>query len=192
MDYDALNAWFCREVLPLEPRLLSFIRRHWRRDDDARDLLHDIYERVLVGSSAERPSFTRGYVFAVARNLIISRARRAQIISFDLVADLETLKTELDFGAAERQLSAREDLRRVEAGLGRLPPRCREVIRLRKVEGLSIQEVATRLQVSVKAVERQTTLGMRALVDFMLGGTGKIERRQAGGRIQKKSAVNDP
>ncbi|MDT9166012.1 sigma factor-like helix-turn-helix DNA-binding protein, partial [Escherichia coli] len=63
------------------------------------------------------------------------------------------------------------------AGLDQLPPRCREVVRLRRVEGLNIRETAARLGVGHHTVERQLTLGLRALANFMLGGNARIERK---------------
>ena len=41
---------------------------------------------------------------------------------------------------------------------------------MRRIEGLSQKETAARLGISTKAVEQQTTKGMRALVNFVLGG----------------------
>lgn len=69
-----------------------------------------------------------------------------------------------------------------------LPPRCREVVRLRKVEGLTTQETADRLGIGIDTVERQLTMGMRALVDFMLGGTGKIRRPRLIRRLRSDEA----
>ena len=103
------------------------------------------------------------------------------MISFDHIADLDSLPIEGDLLATDRHLTARDELRRAMAGLDRLPPRCREVVRLRKVEGLSINETAERLGVGHHTIERQLTLGLRALANFMIGGDGRIERgtRQA-------------
>jgi RNA polymerase sigma-70 factor (ECF subfamily) len=171
-----LNIWFCREVLPLEAALTRFIRRNWRSASDVTDLRQDIYERALNGARAELPGNTAAYLFTVARNHLINTAKRARIVSFDLVADLESIDVEADLLATERHLSARDELRRAQAGLDNLPSRCREVVQLRKVEGLSTREVADRLGVGIDTVEKQTTLGMRALVDFMLGGSGRIDR----------------
>jgi len=53
---------------------------------------------------------------------------------------------------------------------------------LRKVEGLSTRETADRLGITVDTVEKHITQGMRALVDFMLGGPGKISRPTFGRR----------
>lgn len=160
---------------------MRFIRRNWRDAEEASDLRQEIYERVLTGARRELPRNAGHYLFAVARNHLINRAKRAQIVSFDLVADMSALGEQGDFFAAERQLGAREELRRAQAGLDLLPPRCREVVRLRKIEGLSTRETAERLGVGIDTVEKQLTLGIRAMADFMLGGSGKIQRWKAAG-----------
>ena len=38
VDDALLNAWFCREVLPLERSLVHFVSRNWRVADDVMDL----------------------------------------------------------------------------------------------------------------------------------------------------------
>ena len=171
-----LNAWFCREVLPLERALTSFIQRNWRVASDVKDLRQDIYERALAGARVELPVHTRRYLFTVARNHLINGAKRAQVVSIELVADMSDLELEEHDFDAERQLSARGELRRAQVGLDQLPPLCREVVWLRKVEGLTTRETAERLGIGLDTVEKQITQGMRALVDFMLGGNGKIRR----------------
>lgn len=176
VDDAALNAWFCREVLPLEAALTRFIQRNWRITDDVMELRQDIYERALNGARAALPANARAFVFTVARNHLINNAMRARIVSFELVADLESVAPAADLFATERHLDARDQLRRARAGMDALPPRCREVVRLRKIEGLTTREAAERLGVGGDTIERQLTMGMRALVDFMLGGTGKVRR----------------
>ena len=48
---------------------------------------------------------------------------------------------------------------------------------MHKVEGLTDGEAAETLGVSVETVRRQVKLGMKALIDHMLGGSGKIVRK---------------
>lgn len=178
-DDRALNDWFCREVLPLERSLMAYIRRNSRVTADIVDIRQEVYERVLVGAKAGLPQNTRAYVFTTARNHLISGARRARIVSFELVADMEDVNRDADMFETERQLNARDELRWALEALNQLPARCREVVRLRKVEGLSIRDTADRMGVSIHTVEKQTTNGIRAITDFMLGGSGKVRRTAA-------------
>ncbi|CAN5422360.1 RNA polymerase sigma factor [soil metagenome] len=185
VDDKALEDWFCREVLPLERSLTHFIRRNWRVADDVVDLRHDVYELAITGGRAALPLNTRNYVFTIARNHLINRAKRERIVSFDLVADLETIDRDVDMFEAERHLSARETLRRFHEGLEKLSPRVREIVKLRKIDGLNVQETADRLGIGKDAVNHQVMMGMKALADFMLGGTGKIVRPKFNRRRDK-------
>lgn len=179
-ERDALKAWFLREILPLEPALTRFIRRNWSSESDVADLRQEIYVRVYEAACRQLPLNPKPFVFATARHHLIDRARRASIVSFDLVADLEGIGAQHGAEFFEnavtppRVASARQELRMVQAGLERLPERCRRVIELRKIHGLSQKETAERMGVSVKAVEEHTTRGMRRLVDFMLGAGAPV------------------
>ena len=180
MDDKELHNWFLTVVLPLEGSLLSYLRRHWKAQDEVRDLLHDVYERAILGAGKGLPQQGRAYVFTIARNLLINRSKLASVVSLDLIANIENFHELSDELSPERHTSGREDLQRAIDGMQRLPPRCREVVRLRKIEGLSTKEVAQRLSIGIDAVERQMTLGMRALTDFMLGGSGRVQRKRYG------------
>lgn len=179
IDDETLRVWFLQEVLPLERSLTLFIRKYVSVDAEVLDRRQEIYERVLLGSRASLPLQAGPYVFSVARNHLINCAKRSRIISFELFACLEDIAAAVDTLTPERHLHVGEEVSLLKRGLERLPARCREVIWLRKVEGLSTREVAARMGVTVSTVEQQTTRGMRALVDFMNGGTGKIKRDDA-------------
>lgn len=176
LDDATLEAWFSQEVFPLERSLTRFIRRHWRRESEVLDLRQEVYARVYEAARGGLPRQAGPFVFTVARNHLINCARRARIVSFDQVADLEAMEVQPDLLTPERRLLAREELQRFEAGLERLPDRCREVVRLRKLEGLTTRQTADRLQIASGTVEQQLIHGMRALADFMRGGSGMVRR----------------
>lgn len=167
----------------MEAALARYLRRNRVNECDVVDIRQDIYERAIAGAMRKLPDHTRAYVFAIARNLLINRARRARIVSFEYMAPVDVpIDEDPDMLNPERYADGREQLSRVQTGIERLPPRCREVILLRKIEGLSNKEVAKRLHVGIDAVEKQVTLGMRALVDFMQGGEDRIPRHGRFGR----------
>lgn len=186
VEEEALKAWFFREIFPLEPALTRFLARNWRTRDQIGDLRQEIYASVYESARDRLPLQAKPFLFTVARNHLINSARRERIVSFELVADLEALPVVIDSITPERQLTARDELRRLQAGLNKLPSRCREIVMLRKVEGLTQREVAQRLKVGESTVEHQMVYGMRALVDYMLGGSGRIRRGTAAQKEGRK------
>lgn len=179
IDDNDLNAWFVREVLPLERALSSYLHRNWRVPDDVLELRQDIYENVLIGARRQLPTNTRAYVYTVARNHLINHAKRARIVPIEAVADFDSVNSDIDFDMfeAERTLNARDELRRTKEGIDKLPAKCREVILLQKVDGLTDREAAEHLGIGIETVRRQIKLGMKALFDHMAGGPGKIVRK---------------
>lgn len=185
---DELNTWFRREVLPLERVLTSYIRRNWRVAEDVMELRQDIYEHALIGARrAGLPANSRAYLFTLARNHLINHVKRGRIVSFETLADIDTVGRYFDILETERALTARDELRHASAGIDKLPPRCREVIRLRKLHGLSTQEAADALGVTTETIRQQLKYGMKALIDHMLGGSGKIARPRFGRRGDREA-----
>lgn len=176
IDDAQLHRWFCDEVLPLEAALTRYLRADRLSGGDATDIRQDVYEEALSRARDGLPQNTAGYLFTIARHQLINRARRNRVVSCEQVANVEALGLPADLMATDRHLDARDALRRAAAGMEALPPRCREVVRLRKVEGLSTREAADRMGVTVDTIERQLVLGIRAMADAMLGGTGRIRR----------------
>ncbi|WP_242112040.1 RNA polymerase sigma factor [Luteimonas aquatica] len=171
-----VDEWFMREVLPLEPALMGLLRRSGYSESEQVDLRQELYVQLYESARKGLPRHTRAFAFRALRNLLINQVRRARVVSMESIADLDALSAAVDVLTPEREATAREELRRLKAGLERLPPRCRKVVMLRRIEGLSQREVAERLGVKVSTVEKQMAYGLRALTDFMLGGAGRIRR----------------
>ena len=188
VDDHALACWFRTEVLPHEGALTRFLKRNWRASQDVIDLRQDVYELTISGARRELPHNARAYLFTVARNHLINRSKRARIVAFDLTAEPEVGIADVDFQAAERHLTARDSLRRIQDGMDRLSPRIREIVELRKMDGLSARETASRLGIGLDAVNKQTGMGVRALADFVQGGCGLVVRQRR--RIPARMTVS--
>lgn len=163
-----LEAWFIREVLPLEADLMQFLRRSWQNTVDIEDLCQEVYVRTYETAQERIPRPARPFVFTIARNLVIDRARREQVVPIEAVADLEHLGVALDTPSPERVALARDELRLLQAAIDRLPPRRREVVILGRIEGLTGREIAARLGVTEQTVGEHLTEGIRALTDMLL------------------------
>jgi RNA polymerase sigma-70 factor (ECF subfamily) len=164
-----VNAWFVREVLPLEPILMTYLRHHWPDKAEIEDLRQEVYARVHEAARKEMPSNPKPFVFAVARNLLINQMRRENVVPIEALADLEALDIALDAPSPDRSVIARDELRRLQSALDQLPPRCREAVVLGRVEGLTGREIATRMNIGTATVSEHLENGMRLLAKALYG-----------------------
>ena len=172
-----VKAWFVSEVLPLEAQLMQFLHHNWRKAGDIADLRQEVYARVCEAARKQIPQPTKPFVFTIARNLLIDRVRREQIVPIDAVSDLDALGIAQDTPGPDRTVMAREELRRLQSALDRLAPRCREVVVLARIEGLSGREISQRMGISDSAVSQQLDNGMRALADALYGEAADFRRQ---------------
>src|SRR6185312_5095050 len=168
---EPVDAWFVREVLAHEQALMRFLHRNWRDHDEVGDLRQEIYVRVYEAAMRQPPDSPKSFLFATARNLLADRVRRQRIVSITAVGDLEQLNVLQDELDPPRWLGGREALTRLARALDRLPERCREVVWLRRVEDLPQKEIARRLGISEKTVEKHIAKGSRMMADFFHGRT---------------------
>lgn len=169
MTASPVEDWFVREVLPLEAALMQFLQHNWRNKADIADLRQDVYTQVFDAAQKTIPDNTRAFVFATARNLLINRLKREHIVPIEAVADVEALNAAIEAPGPERSTIARDELRRLQAALDRLPPRCREAVILGRIEGLSGREIAQRMGITEQAVSHHLITGVRALVNEVFG-----------------------
>jgi RNA polymerase sigma-70 factor (ECF subfamily) len=163
------KAWFVREVLPLEAMLMRFIAKNWRNKSDLEDFRQEIYAQVLDAAEHNIPDQAKPFVFSVARNLLIDRFRKEHIVPIEAVAELDTLRVPSDEPSPERSVISRDLLRRLQLGLENLPPRCREAVVLKRIEGLSRREIAQRMDITEQTVSDHIANGMRVLADVLYG-----------------------
>lgn len=173
---DNLDDWFTREILVHEGALMRYLFRACRNRDDVHGLRQEVYVRVYQAALKSRPTAPKSFLFTTARNLITDRVRRASIVSIDAVGDMEALNVLIDKVTPERLMSSRQELRRLAEAFDRLPDRCREIFWLCRVEERPQKEVAARLGIGRKAVEKQVAKGIRRIAEYYFGNDLDIER----------------
>ncbi|MGQ0621084.1 MAG: RNA polymerase sigma factor [Panacagrimonas sp.] len=139
--------------LELRPKIERVVTRRVGNPAVAADLVQDMYlrlsrisERLASGDEA------RNYLLKMAVNASIDHlrieGRRAELLAgaIDLFDQPER--------TPEETALAEDQLRGVDAALSELPSRCREILFLSRVEGLTHTEIAQQLGVSRSLVEK--------------------------------------
>ena len=160
---EPLDTWFKREILAHEASLVRYLFRTWPHRQEVFDLRQDVYVRVYEAAAKARPQAPKSFLFATARHLMTDRVRRKRIVSIDAVGDLDALNVMVEDISPEQHISAHEELRRLAEAIDQLPPRCREVVWLRRVDELAQKDVAFRLGITQKVVEKHVMKGMKLL-----------------------------
>jgi len=178
----ALDQWFAAEILPHEGVLVRYLTRVWPNSADVLDLRQDIYVRVYESARSTLPASPKAFLFATARNLMTDRIRHSRVVFIDSTQDYESLNVLVDEISPERRLSARQELRNLARAFDSLSEKCRNVVWLRRVEGLSQRETARRLELNEGAVESQLARGLRVLALAVFGsadGVGPSRERES-------------
>jgi RNA polymerase sigma factor (sigma-70 family) len=116
---------------------------------DAEDVLQDVFLRAYHALRADgRPVALRAWLYRVAHNRCIDQLRRPAPAAEDIYDINRGVSSDL-LAEAER----REDLRRLIADVRALPEQQRSALLMREMEGLSYNELADALGVTVPAIK---------------------------------------
>ena len=128
--------------------LWRYVRRMSARDDEAQDLLQDIWLRVIrgIGRVREGARF-RGWLFGIARRAVMDRYRQQYGKPPTEEVDAERIAAESDAPDGEAALEA------LERALETLPLVEREVLTLFYLQDLSLVEIADVLTLPVGTVK---------------------------------------
>ncbi len=158
--------WFVDEVLPHEGKLRAWIRARFPAVTDVDDLVQDAYSRLLRAHGSGPIANPKAFLFVTARNLALNQLRHRGYERPAGATEIDPLSVFDDALGAPEALAHREDFQTLIEAIQSLPDRCRQVITLRKIYGLSQRETAERLGISENTVEAQGAIGLRKCIEF--------------------------
>jgi len=144
--------------------LLRFAAAKLGSEHEAREVAQEAYVRLLQLDSRQTIGFLRAYLFKTAANIAIDRLRaRRRSPAHATVSDEDLFAFDL---CPERHCAGEEMVTVVERALAELPEKCRRVLLLYRVEGLSRAEIA-----------REVSLGERMVRLYIARALEHVRRR---------------
>lgn len=136
-------------------RVVAFLQKRGLSATDAEDVAQESALRLMRYRSQPLASL-KVLFYRIALNAMNDTQRRRTSSHAVRHQSLDETAFELASDSdAEQWASRQQELAKVRAALLRLPPRCRRIYLLNRIEGMSYTQIATHCGISVKAVEKQ-------------------------------------
>lgn len=155
-DEAAFDLIFRTWYAPLVQFAERMLREREGAEETVQDVMLELWKRretlVIQGSP-------QAYLFQSTRNRALNRLRHLKVENREEF-DTDTLPapSNADAGASEDEIEVA-----LREAVESLPPRCRLVFEMNRVQGLKYAEVADALGISVKAVEAHMARALRTL-----------------------------
>ncbi|HEY0945452.1 MAG TPA: RNA polymerase sigma factor [Opitutaceae bacterium] len=163
-EYDR---WFREEVQVHREALRAWLGSHFASLRDLDNVVQETMVRVWrVRLSKEVPS-PRALLFATAHNLAVDQLRREKIVPMDSLTEVARLPVYEERPSPAEASVRQQEIEFLKQAIQSLPTKCRQVLTLRKIYGLSQKEIAAQLGISEHTVEAQVANGMRRCAAYL-------------------------
>lgn len=147
--------------------LLGYLIRQFGSVSLAEDIAQETWLRLASRTLAEHIGNPRAYLFRIATNIGTDHQRHHGM-GIEVQADDELIEQVPAPGVdPARSVQFHDELQRLLQTVDELPPRCREVFILCRVEGFSHGEIAERLGISKSTVVSQMVKALARLEQVM-------------------------
>lgn len=158
------------------PRLNDFARKVIKDDVISQDIVQEVFVKIWEIKHKVENINIEAFLFRLVRNRCIDYIKHVRLVNarhheFETSARYEELYR-IDFMGDEPYLLIEKELKfKIDNIVNELPEKCRQVFLLSRVQGLKNREIAEKLNINIKNVERHLH---RALISFRKGFPDEI------------------
>src|ERR1700691_1280623 len=139
------------------------LHRYIRRFVGSSETAKEIVQEAFLRTYRQRDSVTtlRAFLFSTARNLAANEYRHRRITERGTMEDFGDSRIKTERESLEAELLRDERNQLIQEAIDRLPPQCRAAFTLRVFHECSYKEIAERLGITAKTVEKHIARGLR-------------------------------
>lgn len=162
-EVDRLRSQFDEAMATHRQELFAYLHRRTRDQDLASDLTQETLSRMMVYRDTSRIDSYELLMYRIAHNLVLEhqrarhRHRASDHVSLSVVGPLPA-----EDAAVEDIADAQLSLELLKRALIDMPPKRRMAFMLSRFEGLTYPQVASRMGISVKMVEKHISSALLA------------------------------
>jgi len=138
------------------------LHRYIRRFVGSSETAQEIVQEAFLRTYRQRETVTtlRAFLFSTARNLAANEYRHRRTVERGALGEFADSRVKTEHESPETELLRDERNRLIQEAIDRLPPQCRAAFALRVFHECSYKEVADRLGISAKTVEKHIARGL--------------------------------
>lgn len=148
----------------LYPQLCAYANKYLGDMDEAEEIVQEVFVRIWNNrESLDEKQSVDAYLFTSVKNGCFNMLEHWKIKDkyTDLLARIYTSPPEQS--SSHEAFVAEELEKDFHRALEQLPPECRRIFELSRLEGLKYQEIASRLNISIKTVEVQMSRALQKI-----------------------------
>ncbi|PNU03312.1 RNA polymerase sigma factor [Novosphingobium guangzhouense] len=158
-----IDRWFVDEVLPHERAYIDYARRTVRNDEEAGDIVQEVYTRLFTLDGWSAIANPPGYVMRMIHNQAIERIRQARVVTMQPLPAPVLFEIADDTPDPFRVVAGRTQMARVQQAIAALPERCRIALVRRRFAEETPREIASDLGISVSTFEKRLARAVELL-----------------------------
>lgn len=165
------DGWFKTHLQPHEPMLRAWLAQGFGPRLAIDDVVQEAFIRVLHARERGELQSPKAFLFATARNLALDQLRRHHVSRTDSLVETDCSNVLDDRENIPDHVARNQELALLTEAIQSLPDRCRQVMTLRIVYGLSQRVIGEKLGISDRTVAAQLAIGTAKCTEFVLRRT---------------------
>jgi RNA polymerase sigma factor (sigma-70 family) len=158
--------WFATELQPHTAMLRAWLKSQFPAARDVDDVVQEALMKVIAAHAESPVRSPKAYLYVVARNLAIMQLRRQHVRRGDSLEEMDASGIMEEGIDVRHQVARAQELEMLTDAIQSLPTRCRQVLTLRKIYGMSQRETAEELGIAEHTVEIHTATGLEKINRF--------------------------
>lgn len=154
------DRWLHDLVTEVGADLLRFLRRQLSHGDHAQDLAQEVFLRLMRVEDVGLIRNPRAYTIRVAAHI----AQEWRMLARNRMPHSDEALTELIVEGGDPAVAAEQaqEIEQLERTLSTLHPKCRAVLLMHRRDGMTYNEIAAELSISVAMVKKHLAKGLAA------------------------------
>lgn len=148
--------------------LTRYIARFFACHEDIEDTIYEAYFKVFSSQKEIELQSPRAYLFRVARNIALNKkARQKKVFEQNIELFDDSIAVD-DRATPYEKVYGQQTIQSFCNAIEALPPQCRKVFLMQRMEGMSYKEIARRLGISTRTVEKHLEKALRRCANHLI------------------------